>query len=140
MEKGPAGQASGNGIIMPSPTNPMSGDAAKSNRRYPRIATPKGVWVAWQDGSQQSQQSVSRVRDLNVGGLFIATANPAALGTVVTLLLSVPEGEIRSRAVVRNMVAGEGMGVQFTEMREQDAARLQSLITRLLSGSSSSPK
>lgn len=140
MEKEPAGHAPGNEIIMPSPVNPMAPDAAKNDRRYPRIATPKGVWVAWQDGSQQSQQSVSRVRDLNVGGLFIATPSPAAVGTEVTLLMSVPEGEIRSRAVVRNVVAGEGMGVQFTEMREQDAARLQSLVTRLLSGSSSSPK
>jgi Tfp pilus assembly protein PilZ len=88
--------------------------------------------VAWQDGSQQSQQNVSRVRDLNVGGLFIATPNPAALGTVITVLLSVPEGEIRSRAVVRNVVPNEGMGVQFTELREQDTARLQNLVTRLL--------
>lgn len=117
---------------MPSPVNPRSNDGGRSDRRYPRIQTPMGVWVAWQDGSQQS---VSRVRDLNIGGLFIATPKPAALGAVITLLLTVPEGEIRSRAVVRNVVPNEGMGVQFTEMREQDAARLQSLITRLLASS-----
>lgn len=117
---------------MPSPADPRPNDAARTGRRYPRIPTPKGVWVAWQDGSQQTQQNVSRVRDLNVGGLFIATPSPVALGTVITLLLSVPEGEIRTRAVVRNIVPNEGMGVQFTEMREQDAARLQNLITRLL--------
>lgn len=122
-----------NEIIVPSPVNPGSNDAARDGRRYPRIATPKGVWVAWQDGNQQSQQNVSRVRDLNVGGLFVATPNPAALGTAITVLLAVPEGEIRCRAVVRNVVPNEGMGVQFTEMREQDAARLQNLVTRLLS-------
>ena len=91
--------------------------------------------MAWHDGNQQSQQSqqnVSRVRDLNVGGLFITTPNPAALGTVITLLLAVPDGEIRCRAVVRNVVPNEGMGVQFTAMREQDSARLQNLVTRLL--------
>jgi hypothetical protein len=33
----------------------------------------------------------------------------------------------------RSAERGAGMGVQFTEMREQDAARLQNLVTRLLS-------
>lgn len=117
---------------MPSPAGPKPSDAARSDRRYPRISTPKGVWVAWHEGTQQSQQNVSRVRDLNLGGLFVATPTPAALGAVITILLSVPEGEIRGCAVVRNVVPNEGMGVQFTEMREQDAARLQNLIIRLL--------
>jgi Tfp pilus assembly protein PilZ len=107
----------------------MTNEKSKSDRRYERIATPKGVWVAWQDGKQQN---VSRVRDLNVGGLFIATPTPLALGTTVTLLLSVPEGEIRSRAVVRNVVPGEGMGVQFTELSQQDAIRVEKLVARLL--------
>lgn len=107
----------------------MTIERSKSDRRYERIATPKGVWVAWQDGKQQN---VSRVRDLNVGGLFIATPTPLALGSNVTLLLSVPEGEIRSRAVVRNVITGEGMGVQFTELSQQDAIRVEKLVARLL--------
>jgi len=107
----------------------MTNEKMKSDRRYQRIATPKGVWVAWQDGKQQN---VSRVRDLNAGGLFIATPTPLALGTSITLLLSVPEGEIRSSAVVRNVVPGDGMGVQFSEISPQDAARVEQLIARLL--------
>lgn len=122
-------------VIVPSPAGPKSNNGGRSDRRYPRIPTPTGVWVAWQDGSRQSQQSVSRVRDLNIGGLFIATPNPAAVGAVITLLLSVPEGEIRSRAVVRNVVPKEGMGLEFTEMSQQDAVRLQNLVTRLLASS-----
>jgi Tfp pilus assembly protein PilZ len=107
----------------------MTTERSKSDRRYERIATPKGVWVAWQDGKQQN---VSRVRDLNVGGLFIATPTPLALGSTVTLLLSVPEGEIRGRAVVRNVVPGQGMGVQFTELSQQDTIRVEKLVARLL--------
>jgi hypothetical protein len=103
-------------------------DDAKAKRKYARIATPKGIWVAWQD---QGQQGVSRVRDLNLGGLFIATPTPAPLGTVVTILLSVPEGEIRSRSTVRNVTPGQGMGVEFTDIALQDQTRLQTLITRL---------
>jgi len=92
--------------------------------------------VAWQDGKQQN---VSRVRDLNLGGLFIATPTPLALGSTVTILLSVPEGEIRGRATVRNIVPREGMGVQFTEISQQDQARVEKLVTRLLSVESSLP-
>lgn len=103
----------------------------KHDRRFARISTPKGVWVAWQDGARQE---VSRVQDLNAGGLFVATESPAAVGTVLTVLLSVPEGEIRGRVVVRN-ASPAGMGVEFVELREQDAARLQMLISRLLSAS-----
>jgi Tfp pilus assembly protein PilZ len=107
----------------------MAKERSKNDRRFQRISTPKGVWVAWQDGKQQN---VSRVRDLNAGGLFISTPTPLALGTVLTLLLSVPEGEIRSRAVVRNIVPGEGMGVQFSDISAQDAARVDKLVARLL--------
>jgi hypothetical protein len=105
----------------------------KSKRRYQRIPTPKGLWVAWQ---HNNGQDVSRVRDLNVGGLFVAT--PAALpeGSVVQILLSVPEGEIRSQAVVRNVSPGEGMGVEFKDIPAQDADRLERLVTRLLRANS----
>jgi hypothetical protein len=104
-------------------------DDAKTKRRYARVATPKGIWVAWQG---HSQQGVSRVRDLNLGGLFVVTPTPAPQGTVVTLLLSVPEGEIRTRSTVRNVTPDEGMGVEFTDMALQDQTRLQALIARLL--------
>ena len=86
----------------------------KNGRRYSRIATPKGIWVAWQDGARQE---VSRVLDLNIGGLFVTTEHPCALGATVTILLAVPEGEIRGRAVVRNSSA-KGMGVEFVELRD----------------------
>jgi len=100
------------------------------NRRFPRIATPNGVWVAWQQDGQR--QSVCRVCDLNVGGLFIATPAPASIGAVISVLFSVPEGEIRGHATVRNVRPGEGMGVQFTAMGGQDTERLRRLVARLL--------
>jgi hypothetical protein len=105
----------------------MPNAPTKNDRRYSRIATPKGVWVAWQDGARQE---VSRVLDLNMGGLFVTTEHPCALGAAISILLSVPEGEIRGRAVVRNLSV-KGMGVEFVELREQDSVRLQQLIARL---------
>jgi hypothetical protein len=109
----------------------------KSRRRYQRIQTPKGVWVAWQREGQK--QTVSRVNDLNFGGLFISTPDPAPLGAVLTVLLSVPEGEIRGKSTVRS-ASPEGMGVEFTEISKPDLARLQALVTRLLAANSDASK
>lgn len=110
----------------------MAEQDEKHLRRYPRIATPTGVWVAWQQDGQK--QAVCRVCDLNVGGLFVSTTAPAAVGTLISVLFSVPEGEIRGHAKVRNVKMGEGMGVQFTAMGGQDTERLRKLVARLLDG------
>jgi PilZ domain len=107
----------------------MKKEGSKTDRRHQRVTTPKGVWVAWQN---DKQQNVSRVRDLNVGGMFIATPTPLSTGTVLPVLLSVPEGEIRGRATVRNVIPAEGMGVQFTEINAENQARLDKLVARLL--------
>lgn len=107
----------------------MAKEASKADRRHQRVATPKGVWVAWQN---DKHQNVSRVRDLNVGGMFIATPTPLPLGTALPVLMSVPEGEIRARATVRNVVPTEGMGVQITEISAENQARLDKLVARLL--------
>lgn len=107
----------------------MPEDSPKKQRRDPRISTPQGIWVSWHAGGQRS---VSRVRELNFGGLFVTAPNPPPVGASLALLLSVPEGEIRTRAVVRDASPGEGMGVEFTKMGQEDAVRLQALIARLL--------
>lgn len=115
----------------------MVQDDGKHNRRYPRIATPTGVWVAWHHDGQK--QEVCRVCDLNVGGLFISTKTPANAGTVISVLFAVPEGEIRGHATVRNVKPGEGMGVQFTAMGGQDTDRLRKLVARLLAPAAGAP-
>ena len=101
----------------------------KLKRRYQRIPTPAGIWVAWQ---HDHNQAVSRVRDLNTGGLFITTPTPAPEGATIQILLSVQEGEIRSEAVVRNVALAEGMGIEFKDMSQQAAVRLGNLVSRLL--------
>lgn len=114
----------------------MAQQDPKQGRRYDRIATPKGVWVAWKNGKQEN---VSRVRDLNVGGLYVATPTPLPVGSAFAILLSVPEGEIRSRVIVRNVVPGDGMGVEFVDISLQDAARVENLVARLLRSESGIP-
>jgi uncharacterized protein (TIGR02266 family) len=100
----------------------------RENRKTPRIDVARGIWVAWRtDG----QPSVSRVRDLSIGGVFITTQTPLPRGAAVHLLFSLPEGEMRISGEVRYSSTDKGMGVQFTKMGVADRARLQELIRRL---------
>ena len=106
------------------PKNPPTG-----NRRYQRISLPKGMSVTWYGGGQQQ---VSRVQTLSMGGLFLCGSITQRVGTDLTLVFEVPGGMILAEAVVRNIVPGEGMGVEFTKMNPQSQALLEELLTRLL--------
>ena len=97
-------------------------------RRYDRVVLPKGMLVAWQcsDG-----RGVARVATLGLGGLFMTTADPPPVGTLVKLLFDVPGGEVRARGTVRNIKPGEGMAVAFVDMDSPDRARLNQLVKKL---------
>jgi len=99
------------------------------NRRYPRVQLPKGMLIAWQSSGERI---VSRVATLGLGGLFILTPAPPAVGETVKLFFEVPDGEVRARAVVRDAQPGKGMGVEFTAMGYEDRGRLYRLLKRLL--------
>lgn len=98
-------------------------------RRYPRISLPKGMFVAWHGGDLQL---FSRVRTISMGGLFIAVANPPAVSTKLRLAFEVPDGNVRAEAIVRNVVPGQGMGVEFTKIDLKGRVLLQRLVKRLL--------
>jgi hypothetical protein len=97
-------------------------------RRYQRVALPKGMLVAWQ---YSGGRGVARVATLGLGGLFIATPSPPALGTLIKLIFDVPGGEVRARAMVKNVKEGEGMAVAFIEMGYEERARLDQLVKKL---------
>jgi PilZ domain-containing protein len=97
-------------------------------RRFLRAKLPKGMLVAWQ---HSGGRSVSRVGTLGLGGLFIATPNPVPVGTVIKIVFDVPGGEVRARAIVKNVKAAQGMAVGFIEMGYADRARLDQLVKKL---------
>jgi hypothetical protein len=97
-------------------------------RRFPRIALPKGMLVAWE---HNGGRAVSRVATLGLGGLFISTPDPLPVGTLVKIVFDVPGGEVRARSIVKNVKPGEGMAVAFIEMGYADRARLDQLLKKL---------
>lgn len=107
----------------------MSKDTVPKTRRHQRISLPKGMTVAWYGGGDSQ---VSRVKTLGSGGLFLATDHVRPVATKLTLLFEVPGGFVQAEAVVRNVLPGEGMGIEFTDVGPQAKALLDDLLKRLL--------
>lgn len=86
--------------------------------------------MSWQTAGA-SAKTVSRVRDLSTGGVFVSTPTAPPVGTAVKLLFSLPEGEVRVEGIVRYADSKKGMGVEFTRMGTADGARFRELLRRL---------
>ena len=93
----------------------------RETRRYPRCNAHKATLVVWKNGNLKY---VSSLENLGLGGLFICTQQPPPAGTSLQLLFNVPEGEVRARAIVRNLVPSRGMGLAIVSMEQEHRARL----------------
>jgi|SRR5271165_3292338 len=102
---------------------------APEQRRYPRVKPPNAVVVAWQAGTRRG---VSFVESLGIGGLFVRTKEFVPLRCLVQILLDLPVGQVRCRAIVRRVREGHGMAVQFIYMDPSDRARLFQQMKSLL--------
>ncbi len=107
----------------------MTRESLCGTRRYQRISLPTGMFAVWYGGGEQE---VSRVKTLGMGGLFLSVSNAPPVGVNLRLVFEVPGGSVQAEGVVRDIVLGEGMGVEFTRMAPQDRILLERLLTRLL--------
>jgi hypothetical protein len=107
----------------------MKKQVAHSRRNHKRVETAQGVWVIWRCGRIED---TSRVRDLGVGGLFIETSKVCPVDAKVELNFLVEDGEIAASASVRYVLAGNGIGLQFKSVRNEDQARFATMIKRFL--------
>ncbi len=99
-----------------------------SRRHTSRVEVPDGVWVYWRCNGRDE---VSSVRDMSAGGLFIADPSLPPVGTKARLDFLIQEGQIRAEAIVRHIEPGNGLGLKFTAVTEQDWPHLAALLTRL---------
>jgi hypothetical protein len=53
------------------------------------------------------------------------------VGTMLQLMFNAPQGQVRVRAVVRNVKAGEGMGVAIVSMEQEDRGRVDQWLKQL---------
>jgi hypothetical protein len=98
-----------------------------SRRSASRVETPE-VRVYWSCGGRND---VLRARNLSFGGIFLETHKPPSVGTKAQIDFLVEEGQIRTKAVVRHVRNGLGMGLQFISIAQEDRPRLAGLLTRL---------
>jgi hypothetical protein len=99
----------------------------QEQRQHPRIKPPKSVVVAWQSGTHRE---VCYVENLALGGLYVRTKKKIPLRSAVQILLDMPVGQVRGRAIVRR-VADQGMGIQIIAMDPGDRARLRQQLREL---------
>ena len=74
---------------------------------------------------------IARVWNLSMGGLFVETLKPRAVGAPTKLDFLVQEGQIRAGAVVRHVEPGRGLGMKFTAVHDEDRPRLAALMNRV---------
>lgn len=86
------------------------------------------MWAYWRCNNRDE---VSRVRNLSAGGLFIAAPDPRPLGMKARLDFLVQEGQIRAEATVQHIEPGNGIGLKFMAVTEEDSPHLAALLTRL---------
>ena len=73
------------------------------------------------------------MRDMSLGGIFIETDKPKAVGIKAEVHFLVREGQIRADAVVRRSIPGTGLELKSLEVSEQDRPKLAALMSRLRS-------
>ena len=99
-----------------------------ARRLSARFDTRDTVWVYWRCNGRDD---VSRVRDLSLKGVFVETEEQRAVGATIRLDFLVQEGQIRAEAAVQRVKRGAGLGLKFTAVTPEDAARLATLNARL---------
>ena len=112
----------------------MNSETLSKTRRYKRISFPNGMFVVWYDGRETH---VSRLKTLGMGGLFLSVpflsvSSAPPVGTNLTLVFEALGGGFQAEGIVRDVVPGEGIGVEFTRMATRDRILLEALLGRLL--------
>jgi putative N-acetylmannosamine-6-phosphate epimerase len=102
---------------------------ASEQRYYPRVKPPKSIVAAWQAGTRRG---VSFLDSLSVGGFFVRTKEALPIRCLVKILLDLPGGQVRCRAIVRRVRENYGVAVQIIAMDPSDRARLFEQVRTLL--------
>jgi hypothetical protein len=71
---------------------------------------------------------------MSMGGVFLRTATPKPVDTIVNLHFLVQEGQVRADAIVRHIEPGQGLGLKFTALNDEDRPHLAALLYRLRAG------
>jgi PilZ domain len=74
----------------------------------------------------------ARTGDISLGGCFVEMPNPLPKGTKLRLALWVKDAKLWAKGKVITSTPGYGIGVQLTEMSEQDKIQLRQFVSSLI--------
>ena len=94
-------------------------------RAHPRVPLATKV-----EAESEGRSFIAITCDISSGGMMIFTANPIPEGETVQLTFALPGAEqpLRIQAVVRHVVEGKGMGLQFDSLSEKDRAAIRAFL------------
>ncbi|HUK26293.1 MAG TPA: PilZ domain-containing protein [Terriglobales bacterium] len=109
-------------VVTVDPHKPQGIAAGADRRQHPRLKCTNSVQL---QPEGQPAPIWLKALDLSSGGCFIEMPMPLKQGTKVKIGLWVNENKLWLSGKVVNSRPGFGIGVQFTEVSESDAERLQ---------------
>lgn len=102
----------------------MSGGSER--RVYPRVP-----FTAKVEAESEGRSFLAVACDISVGGMKIFTANPLSAGQFVQLTFQLPGAArpMQIRGIVRHLIVGQGMGVEFMNLTSADLAAINAFIS-----------
>lgn len=104
----------------------MENGGGIDRREYRRANYSAPVEIQW--GSSTEQGSTS---DVSMGGMMVEMKNPLWLGAEFRARVTLGETPFEVDCVVKRILAGRGMGVEFVSMKAADRERLRKLLEGL---------
>jgi hypothetical protein len=116
-------------ILVPGPVRGASEAADRPERRravrYPITATAEVVEL------RSQTRVLGRSSDLSLGGCYVDTFSPLAVGAIVRVRLECEQRLFEALATVSNAHPSMGMGLAFTEIKPEHQAILQVWVAEL---------
>ena len=118
--------------IWDLPLPPRNADEAKSNfavaRRHARLKCSSSVQL----NAPGEPPVWSKAADVSEGGCFVEMMIPVKAGTRLKISLWLKDDKVLAEGVVVHSRPAYGVGIQFTDMSQQDAERLREFVKSLV--------
>jgi len=94
-------------------------------RAHPRVPLATHI-----QGEVEGRAFLALTADLSASGIFLYTANPFTENQTVTVSFVLPDAPqpIRTRAIVRRVAEGKGMGLEFVSLPPKDQAAIRAFV------------
>jgi hypothetical protein len=111
--------------VAPKETGEASGPERRISQRFPFTAAAEVIDV------RSKARVTGRSSDLGLGGCYVDTLAPLAVGATVQVRLERGNREMEATGVVTYALVSMGMGLSFTEIKPEHQAVLKAWIAEL---------